>query len=125
MGHIGIKGLHSAVDKAALNNCSYPSCKVCAWENIHHLPFSQHTTNHATHLLQHIHCDICGLLLTCYGNFSYFILFIDCFSYFISLFLMKSQNEALQLFIEYQVVTENFCGERITILCIDNTPKLV
>src|SRR5712692_5097516 len=60
-----------------------------------------------------------------YANFSYFILFINCFSCITSLFLIKSHNEALQLLIEYQTVAENFCKERIAILHVNNAPKLI
>ncbi len=125
MGHIGVKGLHSAVNGAVHDDCSYPPCEVCAQVNIHHSPFPQCTTNCAMCLLQHIHCNICGPLPASYGNFSYFILFIDCFSRFTSLFLMKSCNEVLQLFVEYQAVAKNHCKERIAILCVNNMPELV
>ncbi len=76
-------------------------------------------------LLQYIHCDMCGPLPTSYGNFSYFILFIDCFSHFISLFLMKSCNKALQLFIEFQTAAKTFCKEQIAVLHVNNAPELV
>ncbi len=76
-------------------------------------------------LLQCVHCDICRPLPASYRNFSYFILFIDCFSQFTSHFLMKSCNEALQLFVKYQAVAENFCKKRIAILHVDNAPKLI
>jgi transposase InsO family protein len=125
MGHIGVKHLHSAVDGATYDDCSHPTCEVCARANIHRSPFPQHSTNRATRLLQRVHCDVCGPLPTSYGNFSYFILFIDCFSRFISLFLMKSRNEALQLFIEFQTAAETLCKERIATLRVDNAPELV
>ncbi len=101
MGHIGVKGLHSAIHGVVHNNCSYPPCEVCAWANIHCLLFLQHTTSHTMCLLQCVHCDICRPLPASYRNFSYFILFINCFSRFTSHFLMKSCNEALQLFVKY------------------------
>ncbi len=125
MGHIGIKGLHLAVDGLAISNSSDSPCEVCAHANIHRSPFPQQTTNCATRLLQRIHCDICGPLLSSYGNFSYYILFVDCYSRFISLSLMKTRDEALQLFIQFQTMAENFCKERITILRVDNAPKLI
>ncbi|SRR5258708_3928968 len=125
MGHIGVKGLHAAMDGAIDNDSSYTTCEVCAQANIHHSPFPQHSTNHATQLLQCIHCNICGPLPTSYGNFTYFILFIDCHSRFISLFLMKSRSKAPQLFSQFQTAAEAFCKERITTLHVDNTLELV
>ena len=101
MGHIGVKGLHSAVDGLPLNDSSLPSCDICARANIRRSPFLKQSLHRATRLLEWIHCDICGPLPNCYGNFSYYILFIDCYSRFITLFLMKSRNEALSLFIQF------------------------
>ncbi len=125
MGHIGIKGLHAAADGAADDDSSYTTCEVCARANIHHSPFSQHSTNCAMQLLQCIHCDICGPLPTSYRNFTYFILFIDCHSRFISLFLMKSCSEAPQLFSQFQTAAKAFCKEKITTLHVNNAPELV
>jgi hypothetical protein len=125
MGHIGVKGLRTAVDGLSLDDSSHLPCEVCARANIRRSPFPNHSTNRATRLLERIHCDICGPLPACYGNFSYYILFIDCYSQFISLFLMKTRNEALSLFIQFQTAAEKFCNEKITLLRVDNAPELV
>jgi hypothetical protein len=125
MGHIGIKGLHSAVDGLLSNDSTHLTCEVCACANICRSSFPKHASNRATRLLERIHCDICGPLPPCYGNFSYFILFIDCYSWFITLFLMKTRNEALLLFTEFKSAAENFCGEKIKLLRVDNAPELV
>lgn len=79
----------------------------------------------ASCLLERIHCDICGPLPRCYGNFSYYILFIDDFSRFITLFLMKSRSEAPSLFAQFRTAAENFCKEKITLLRVDNAPELI
>ena len=62
---------------------------------------------------------------TAIGGFSYYILFINDFSCFITLFLMKSKNEAPSLFIEFQSAAEHFCNKEICIFRINNAPKLV
>src|SRR5216684_6759659 len=113
MGHIGIKGLHSAVTGLPLDDSTSLSCEICARANITHSPFPVHASNHSQRLLECIHCDICGPLPSCYGNFSYYILFIDDHSRFITLFLMKTCGEAVSFFSKFQKMAENFCGEKI------------
>ena len=125
MGHIGVKGLHHAVDSLPHDDSLHPSCEVCARANIRRSPFPNKSQNRTSRLLERIHCDVCGPLPPCYGNFSYFILFIDCHSRFISLFLMKTRNEALSQFIEFKTAAEKFCGEKIITLRVDNAPELV
>jgi hypothetical protein len=125
MGHIGVKGLQSAVDGLHFDDSSLPSCEVCARANIRRSPFPNHASHRASHLLERIHCDICGPLPNSYGNFSYYILFVDCYSRFISLFLMKTRNEALSLFIQFKTTAETFSGSKIKLLRVDNAPELV
>jgi hypothetical protein len=125
VGHIGIKGLHSTVDGLSLDNSTSLSCKTCAHANIIHSPFSLYASHCSQCLLEHVHCDICESLPCCYGNFTYYILFIDNYSHFIILFLMKTCGEACSLFAEFQKAAKNFCSEKICFLCIDNASKLI
>lgn len=125
MGHIGVKGLKHAVEGLHLDDSTHTSCITCAQANIKRHPFPERSNHRADRLLQRIHCDISGPLPHCYGNFSYFILFIDCFSRFISLFFLKTRDDALNCFVEFRTATENFCNQRVTILRVDNAPELV
>jgi Integrase core domain len=125
MGHIGVKGLRSAVDGLNFDDSTHSSCEVCARANIRRSPFPKYSSRRATHLLERIHTDICGPLPPSYGNFSYYILFVDCFSRFITLFLMKSRDEALSLFIQFKTTAETFCGQKIKTLRLDNAPELI
>ena len=124
MGHIGIKGLQQAADGIDFDDSSHPSCTICARANITHTPFPHCASHCTTRLLERIHCDICGPLPTCYGEYHYFILFICCRSRYISLYLIKTHEEALQSFTQFCTLVENFCHEKITILRIDNAPEL-
>ena len=124
MGHIGVKGLHRAVTGIALDDSAHHTCITCAQANIKRQPFPSTSFHRAEKPLQRIHCDICGPLPHCYGNFSYYILFIDCYARYVSLFFLKNRDEALGQFIEYRTAAENFLGKRIAILCVDNAPEL-
>jgi Integrase core domain len=124
MGHVGVKGLRAAVDGIDFDDSSHDTCSICARANIKRTPFPESASHRATRLLQRIHCDICGPLPPCYGGYKYFILFICCYSRHISLYLMTSRDEAPDFFHEFRTVTENFCGERISLIRADNAPEL-
>jgi hypothetical protein len=125
MGHIGIKGLRAAVDGVIFDDSSFHSCVVCSKANIKRSPFPHKASHPSTRVLERIHCDICGPLPPCYGSFRYFILFICCHSCYISLYLMKSRDEAYQHFVTFRSVSEKFCNQTISILRVDNAPELV
>ena len=125
MGHIGVKGLKRAVVSLNFDDTHHESCVICAQANIRRLPFPRRSEHQAVKLLQRIHCDICGPLPHCYRNFSYYILFINCFSRYISLFFLKSRDDALTSFIEYCTAAQKFTGESISILRVDNAPELM
>jgi hypothetical protein len=125
MGHIGVKGLRSAVDGIISDDSSFDSCVVCSKANIKRSPFPHKASHPATHILERIHCDICGPLPACYGSFRYFILFICCRSRYISLFLMKTRDEAPEHFATFHSASQKFCNQTISILRVDNAPELV
>jgi hypothetical protein len=125
MGHIGVKGLRTAVDGITFDDSSFDTCIICSQANIKCSPFPQKASHPAQRVLQRIHCDICGPLPPCYGSFCYFTLFICCHSRYISLFLMKSRDEAHQHFATFRAASENFCNQTISILRVDNAPELI
>jgi transposase InsO family protein len=125
VGHIGVKGLRSAVEGVSIDDSNHVPCPICAKANIKRSPFPQHASNRATRLLQRVHCDICGPLPPSYGSYRYFILFICCHSRYIFFYLMKSREEAPQCFVDFRSIAENFSQQKITILRVDNAPELI
>ena len=125
MGHIGVKGLRMAVEGLRFDDTSFSSCTICARANIKRSPFPAKSSHRATNILERVHCDICGPLPPCFGSFRYFILFICCHSRYISLYLMKTRDEAPDHFIHFKTAAENFTQQHIKILRVDNAPELV
>ena len=125
MGHIGVKGLRSAVDGVPFDDATLPSCSICARANIKRSPFPPKALHRATNLLERIHCDICGPLPSSYGSYRYFILFICCYSRYIFLYPMKTRDEAHQHFVNFRTLAQNFSGQQIKILRVDNAPELI
>jgi hypothetical protein len=125
MGHIGVKGLRSAVEGIPFDDSTSKSCAICAKANIKHTPFPQKASHRATQLLERIHCDICRPLPSSYGSHRYFILFICCYSRFIFVSLLKSRDEAYQCFVEFRSIAQTFSCQSIKILRVDNAPELI
>jgi hypothetical protein len=125
MGHIGVKGLKTAVDGLNFDDSTRNFCATCATANIKCSPFPSKASHPASRLLERIHCDVCGPLPSSFGGYRYFILFICCFSHYISISLMKSRDEAPQHFVNFCSAAQIFCGEKVKILRVDNAPELV
>jgi hypothetical protein len=128
MGHIGVKGLKSAVNGLPFDDTgseTHSSCSVCAEANIKRSPFPVTASNRATSLLERVHCDVCGPLPPCFGSYQYFILFICCYSRFVFVYFMKTRDEAPQHFIDFCAFAQKFSDHKVKILRVDNAPELV
>ena len=70
--------------------------------------------NRATNVLQLIHTDICGPLLTVSWNGQqYFMTFIDDFSRYGYLYLIHEKSQSLEVFKSFKVEVENQLNKRI------------
>jgi len=125
MGHIDIKGLQHSTTGIPINNIHIKNCRICTLANIKCLKFPHKATNRADHPLFRIHCDICGPLPYAYGNFRYFITFIDDYFWYITIYFLKLKSDALKCFHEFRVATEKFLGYSIVFLQVDNAPELI
>src|ERR1700722_18946751 len=73
-----------------------------------------------------IHSDVCGpMSVTSNGGARYFVTFIDDYSRFIVVNLMKSKAEVIQHFMTYRAWSENVTGNRIKILRSDNGGEFI
>src|ERR1700761_3098626 len=125
MGHIDVKGLERATTGLPIDSVLVKNCRICALANIKRLKFPRKASNRADRALFRIHCDICGPLPVGYGGFKYFITFIDdCYRY-ISIYFLKSRDEAVKCFHEFRAAAEKFLGYSIIFLRVDNAPELI
>ena len=68
----------------------------------------------AQDLLELVHSDVCGPMSTqARGGYEYFITFIDDYSRFGYVYLMKRRSEAFEKFKEFRGEIENQLGKRI------------
>ncbi|KAL0445260.1 UNVERIFIED_CONTAM: Transposon Ty1-BL Gag-Pol polyprotein [Sesamum latifolium] len=74
----------------------------------------------ANGLLDLIHTDVCGPLNTqARGGYSYFVTFIDDYSRYRYVYLMRYKSEAFDRFKEYRLEVENQNGRKIKALWWD------
>lgn len=108
-----------------MNDSRLDHCEVCAQANIHRLPIPSTSHRRASRVLFGVHSDICGPFPLGYGNFKYFILFIDDYGRYLGIAFLKSRSEAPERLIEWVRAAEAFLGVKLAVLRVDNAPEYV
>ena len=111
--------LHKQGSLGSFDYESFETCESCLQGKMTKSPFSG-KGERAKELLELIHSDVCGLMTThaCEG-FSYFITFIDDYSRFGYVYLMKYKSEAFEKFKEFRQEVEKQLGKSIKTLRSD------
>ena len=79
---------------------------TCNLAKTHRLPFGS-TEHRIVAFLQLIHFDVWQSPVISYNGFKYYVLFIDNYSRFIWLYLMKCNCEVYDRFTKFQALVEN------------------
>ena len=105
LGHINetrMSKLHKQDSLGSFDYESYETCESCLLDKMTKSPFTG-KGERASGLLELIHSDVCGPMTThARGGFLYFITFIDDFSRFGYVFLMKHKSEVFEKFKEFR-----------------------
>jgi hypothetical protein len=88
-------------------------CQHCLKGKMHRLPFT-HSQFQSTQPLELVHSDVWGSapVNSCNG-YRYYLLFVDDFSRFSWLFLLKSKSEVLNTFKHFKATVENQLSKQI------------
>ena len=74
----------------------------------------------ANEVLDLVYTDLCGPISTsARGGYKYFITFIDYYSRYEYVYLMRHKSETFKIFKEYKAEVENHCGKSIKSLRSD------
>lgn len=120
---------HCAFDvvEKALRSCNIPFnsmkssllCHPCCIAKSHRLPYTPSVSQH-TIPLSLIHSDLWGPApMNSRNGFSYYVTFIDHFSTFTWLYLLKSKGEVLSVFKSFKAMVENLLSCKIKTLQSD------
>jgi len=122
LGHINenrMNKLHKSGNLGSFDYESYDTCESCLLGKMTKTPFGG-KGQHASGTLELIHSDVCGPMTThARGGFSYFITFIDDYSKYGYLYLMKYKSEAFEKFKEFRNEVEKQLGKSIKTLRSD------
>ena len=121
LGHLNYTDLMRLADKIDLKKCDEPfECKVCLLAKMTRRPFKKSKIK-TTAPLQIVHTDLSGIIRApAVGNVKYFLTFIDDYSRFVTVYLLKSKDEVFEKFTEYKALVENQLDRKIKKLRSDN-----
>ena len=120
LGHLNYKSLKYMAKHGLISvtNDKHDKCEICTQAKITKKPFP--TVERNSELLDLIHSDICELngILT-RGGKGYFITFIDDFSKYTHVYLLRNKDEAFDMFKRYKTEVENQKSKKIKVLRSD------
>lgn len=95
-------------------------CSDCLTAKQTRQPFPKSAQWHATEKLSLVYVDLCGPIVpaTAGGN-KYFMLLVDDYSRWMHVFLLKSKDQAVEVFVKYKAEVENFSNCKIKTLRSD------
>ena len=120
LAHVNFRSLKFMAKNGYITygNDNHDKCEICIQAKMTKLPFPKSERN--SEILQIIHSDICELNgnLTRGGNI-YFATFIDDYSRYTYVYLMKNKDEVFDKFKVYKSIVENQKEKKIKILRSD------
>ena len=109
MGHITANRIHGLVKSEILNSLIFepiPVCESCLESKMIKRPFKA-KGNHATKQLGLIHIDVCGpMSVQTRSGYGYFITFIDDYSRYVYVYLIRHESKAFEKFQKYKADVE-------------------
>ena len=96
-------------------------CETCIQAKQTRNEFSESVLPRSSRILELIHSDVCGPFpVATYDNKIYYVSFIDDYSHFCCIFLLKHKYEIFEKFKEYWAMTSSLFGTKIYRLRCDN-----
>ena len=96
-------------------------CQTCLESKQTRAPLPKDGAIRATRLLGLVHSDVCEVTdVTSWEGYNYFVTFVDDYSRYTMVALLKRKNEVFQKFRTFQALVERHTGNKIKILRSDN-----
>ena len=97
--------------------------KLVSWQNFHALPFNN-SDSIAKAPFDLIHSDIWGPSPNpTMGGSRYFVIFVDDFSRYTWIYLMKNRSELPQIYYSIAAMVSTHFSKKIKIFCLDNAQE--
>ena len=121
LGHVNFDTLRKLINLEFIPKCNIDSnykCQVCAEAKLTRTSF--HHVERVTEPLDLIHTDVCDLkMCQTRGGKRYFITFIDDCTRYCHVYLLRSKDEAFEMFKQYKAEVENQLNKKIKSLRSD------
>ncbi len=127
LGHLIFQQLRVLVDQELACGIKLPEsaklsfCEGCVEGKMQRKPFKSLTYHQSRRKLGLVHSDVCGpLQVESVGGSRYFVMFVDDFTRFISIYFIKSKAEVFEKFKLFEVMMSSECDANIAKLRTDN-----
>jgi histone deacetylase 1/2 len=101
-----------------LDSSKHSVCSACQQAKSHQLPYSV-STSISTQPLELIFSDVWGPAIDSVGRYKYYVSFIDDFSKFTWIYLLKYKSEVFQKFHDFQNLVERLFDRKIVVVQSD------
>ena len=124
LSHISEKGLNCLAKKnllSGLKNTILKNCAHCAAGKQRRVSFKRHPPSRKSELLELVHSDVCGpLKVRSHGGALYFVTFIDDCSRKLWVYVLKTKDQVLDVFKQFQASVEGQTGKKLKCIRTDN-----
>jgi len=99
---------------------------LCEHSKQHKSPFPKDLATHDFTLLEFVHMEVCAPMPTKSKKwFSYFVIYVDYYSRFIAIYVLKHKFEVFNTFQNYMAFVENQISHKIKTLWSDNGNEFI
>jgi hypothetical protein len=116
LGHASKDAIHqTSVNVIGMPACepTLQECDACHTGKERALPYAKQAANKSTERLQLVHSDLCGPLPENALGYRYYVVFVDDFSGYTDVVLLRNKSETLNAFISYKARVENIAQKPI------------
>ena len=126
-GHLNNKDVQTLFSEKLVDGMEVDSkhveevCEGCALGKATRYPFPKVSSKKTTDVLELVHSDVCGPLnIPSVGGSIYFVSFIDDYSNYVWVHMLKRKSEVLEKFVEFVAMAENHSGRTLKKVRSDN-----
>ncbi|RDX88618.1 hypothetical protein CR513_29764, partial [Mucuna pruriens] len=124
LSHISEKGLTCLAKKdmlPGLKNAELEKCSHCMAGKQTRVSFKKHHPLRKSELLELVHSDVCGpLKVKSFSGALYFVTFIDDCSRKLWVYVLKTKDQVLEKFKQFQALVERQSGKKVKCIRSDN-----
>ena len=131
-GHLGMQNLQRLAREKLVDGFDFDVseqldfCEMCAEGKHHKNHFPTSGSKRTKEPLDLVHSDVCGKVnAKSLGGAEYFLTFIDDFTHYTWVYVLKKKSDVFKCFIVWKALVENCSGKQLKILRTDNGGEYV